>query len=344
MKDGIGARQGMRAAFAGLLSLSAAAAGLDWRGAVLAIPVAALAGWCWGRLAETSPDWSRWVRGPVASLYIIWCIALAGAVLGGAGARLTAPLERDTGWVIVLIWLPALWLALGKPDVFGRAAEIFYYIGVVALAAVILLSVGQVEWSRLLEPSGELGRSFLLASGVSCCGAAAALVSPREGEKKRRAGWSAASAGVLAVMCAVTAGTLGPVLAKSQERPFFLLCVGLGKTARVEGLVSAVWLVADTALLGLLFQTGRRMWRVMGLPNERAGAGIVALAALGVGLWLGLSGQAEWWLRDVVPLAGLALGGGLPAAALLWQKGRTRLARGAHFGVRQGKKGEDIGA
>lgn len=344
MRERVTGRQGTRAAFGGLLSLSVAAAGSDWRGALLAVPVAVLAGWCWSRLSEIEGARCGWPRGPIASLYIIWCITLAGAVLGGAGERVTASLERDTGWVILLIWLPSLWLALGRPQVFGRAAEVFCLVGAAALGAVVLLSLGQVEWDRLLTPTGKLGESFLTAVGVSCCAAVAALTEGREERRGAWVGWSAACAGALAVICAVTAGVLGPTLAQTQERPFFLLCVGLSRTARVEGLVSAVWLVADTALLGLLFQTGRRMWQSMGLPTPGVGGAVTALAALAVGLWLGLTGRADRWLRQVVPLTGLILGGALPAAVLLWQKGRNRFGRGAHFGVEDPREGEDIGA
>lgn len=347
MKDVMSPRQGTAAAFVGGLSLSAAAAGIDWRGAALAVPVAALAGWCWGRLAGQKQGWAaEWtgrMRIPLTLLYIVSIVILSGTVLGSAGQRLTRPEGKDVGWVIVLIWLPTLWLTIKKPAVLGRAAEIFRPAMGCVVIVVLLLGAGQVEWERLWRPSGTLWVSFVRAAGISGWGVMAALMAGGEDRTARRAGWGAAAAAVLTLMSAVTVGTLGPVLAASEERPFFVLSVGLGQTSRVEGLVSALWLIADITLVGLIGQTARRLWMVVRLPREKGGAVLIALIALGIGLWSGLTGQTEAVFFKIVPITGLILGVGLPGGALLWQKGRKALGRGAYFGVRKGGKGEDVG-
>ena len=54
-------------------------------------------------------------------------------------------------------------------------------------------------------------------------------------------------------------GVLSPALAGALRDPFLTAVGVLGDTARLEGLVSALWLIPDLTLAGLLAQTwGRR--------------------------------------------------------------------------------------
>jgi hypothetical protein len=120
-------------------------------------------------------------------------------------------------------------------------------------------------------------------------------------------------------MRAVTAGVLGPTLARSQARPFFLMTVGLGQTARVEGLLAAVWLLADITLAGLMLQCGKRLWSGMGL-RETNGTWVAALVVLGVALLLNRMGNVEFWIQTVLPGMGLIFGGGVPALSCLLRR------------------------
>lgn len=336
MKNGISARQLAVASFTGLLSPAAAAAGLDWRGAVLAVPVVLAAAWCWSRLGRGSGGWTGrwtgWAGKGLALLYVLWGLALAGAALGSAGSRITAPEGQGAGWVTALLWLSVLWMVRGKPAAFARAAEIFYLAMGAALVLVLLFGGAQVE-ERWLLAGGELWSSFLTAAGVGCCGVAALLLwdGGEEGETRRWIPWSGAGAVVTALLAAVTVGVLSPALAAAQTRPFFVMSVGLGKTARVEGLVSAVWLLADVTLAGLFLQCCRRLWGVISPHGARIAPWVLGLAALGAGLWLQGTGLAEAWLRGVLPLGGLVLGGVVPALACLCQKGRKRTKDQEHI-------------
>ena len=131
----------------------------------------------------------------------------------------------------------------------------------------------------------------------------------------------------MAGMAALTAGSLSPALAGTVERPFFLVTVGLGETARVESLAALLWLTADVAFLGLVLQCCRGLWRdVLALGGENwAGIGLAALS-LGTALSLEEFGDPEEVLRCVIPPGGLIVGSAVPL--LLWAGGSLRKKTG----------------
>ena len=96
----------------------------------------------------------------------------------------------------------------------------------------------------------------------------------------------------------VTAGLLSPRVAAELEGPFFVAAGLLGDSARLEGLISALWLLPDLVLAGLF----SRSW---GEGPRPAGAVLAGLA-------LALAGVPGW-----IPVEGLALGCLVLAAATL---------------------------
>ncbi len=328
MKNGLSARQLAVASFTGLLSLAAGTAGVDWRGAVLAIPITLGVAWCWGQLGKDGGGWTgRWkglVGKGLSLCYIVWGVTLAGAVLGSAGERVVAPGNGGTGWVVLLLCLPIAWMAWGKPAAFGRAAEIFYLAMGAALVLVLLFGVVQIRLDWLIAEGSEFWHSLLSAIGVGCSGVAAVLLWDG-GEKQHWLPWSGATAVSVALLAVVTTGVLSPALAAIEERPFFVMTMGLNKTARIEGLVSGVWLLADVTLAGILLQCGRHLWKVAGLPWVRGISWLLVLSVLGVGLLLQWTQSTGLWLSKVLPLVSLVLGGGVPTLAYLLKKWRERV-------------------
>lgn len=321
MSNRISERQLCVAGFTGLLPLSAAAAGADWRGALLAVPAVMLAAWAAASAGERTGGLLKGSGGkPLALLYTVWGVFAAGTVLALSGLRISvAGGKTGAFWPTVLAALPVFCLAMGKPEAFARAAEIFYLAMLAVLALVFLLGAGQVEWRWLLARGEDLTRSALTAMGLGCTGVYAILLWNGRGNEGKRhfLVWNAVSGLVLAGMAALTVGSLSPALANTMERPFFLMTVGLGRTARTESLVALLWLSADVTFLGLLAQAVRGLWRdVLALKGEKwAGAGFSA-AALGLALGLERFGEPEMLLREVIPLGGLVLGGAVPV--LLW--------------------------
>lgn len=326
MNNQISARQLCVAGFTGLLSLFAAA-WLDWRGALLSVPVVVLSMYAASSGAKQAGGLLKNPGGrPLASVYIVWGVFLAGTVLALCGQRISeAGGQGGPFWPTVLVALPVFWLAAGKPEAFARAAEIFYLAMLAALVFIFLLGVKQVEGRWLLAAGKDLGGSMLTATGLGCCGVYAVLLwNGREKEGRRQwLGWTAAGGLVLSGMAALTAGSLSPALAGTVERPFFLMTVGLGETARVESLVTLLWLTADVTFLGLVLQASRSLWRdVLALGGEKwAGFGLTA-ASLGTALCLEEFGRPQEVLNGVIRLGGLIVGGAAPV--LLWALGCLR--------------------
>lgn len=329
MRNRISARQLCAAGFTGLLSLSAAVAWVDWRGALLTVPAVAAAMWA---AFSAGKDAGGMLKGPggklLAPFYLLWGVFTAGTALALCGERISAAGGQGGPlWPTVLAALPVLWLAMGKPEVFARAAEIFYLAMLAVLAFLVLLGVGQVEPRWLAEPGYSLWQSALTAAGIGCTGVYAALLwnGRGEGSGRRAAGWTAAGALALAGMAALTAGSLSPALVRRVERPFFLMTVGLGRTARVESLTALVWLAADVTFLGLMMQSCRGLWRdVLCWRGERSAGAVLTGAALALALCLERFGNAEELLRRAVPVGGLLLGGAAPLILLILVKMRRR--------------------
>jgi len=307
--DALSARQLAVCAFVGGLAPAAAGAGYGWQGALLAAPVALLAGWA---LTALSPRWSRienkWTGRTLGVLYALWAGALlsrglvrcAGRVLAAGGGE-----ERHAPWLIALLALPLLWMARGKPAAFFRAAEIFYLAVALTGAALLVWSAFKIEWRYALLPANDLWSGFWAA--LEAGGTFLFVLpyvnriktSPENG--RRVMSWLAALAAAAVLMSLATVGILSPAAAAGPGEPFFLMTAVLGRGVRVEGLASALWLLTDLACLGLL----ARSWQRSGtgkswLPPLAVLAG-AACAALGLPALLS---PAAWGIGNAV-LAGL---------------------------------------
>lgn len=321
MSNKISARQLCAAGFAGMLSLSAAAAGIDWRGALLAVPIVLLSVWAAASAARRSGGLlcapHGWWRRPLALLYIIWGIFAAGTVLALCARRLaqTNGRESELFWLTVLAALPVLWLAVSKAEAFTRAAELLYLVMLAVTAAVAALGARQVEWRYVWAQGENLWTSLFTAAGLGCMWVYAVLLwnGKGEGETRRWLGWCGGGAALLAGLSALTVGCLSPALAERVEHPFFLMSVGLGSTARTEALVATLWLAADATLAGLLLQAGRGLWRdVLSLPGEKSVGAVFTLAALALAVCETQFRDPEGLLRVALPAGGLLLGGAVP--------------------------------
>lgn len=348
MKNRISARQLCAAGFTGLLSLSAAAAWIDWRGALLAVPVVAVSMYAAYIGAKQAGGLLKNPGGkPLALLYVIWSIFLAGAALALCGIRMSgAGSGSGPFWPAVLAALPVLWLAVGKPEAFARAAEIFYLVMLAVLVFIALLGADQLEPRWVLAPGEPLFSSFVAAAGIGCTGVYGVLLwnGKGTGEGQRFLAWSAAGALVLAGMAAYTAGSLSPALVGAVERPFFLMTVGLGRTARAESLTALLWLAADVTFMGLLIHGSRGLLRdVLGLRGEKWEGAVLTAGALAVSLGLERLKDLEGLLWRVIPAGGLFLGGAAPI--LLWVLGKMRgkPAMGTISGEEHGQKNHILG-
>ena len=275
----LSARQLAVAAMVGWLSCGAAAAGRsDWRWLLCSAALGTAAGWLLLRRVGHRP-----LHPALKALYGGWAVVLMAQVLGRTAGRLQPAAEGNAVWLALLLALPLAWMGWGKAGAFFRAVEVLWLAVLAAVAAILLLGLPRTNWAWALEPGGSWGGS-LLAGVLPMSAGLYTLphlykVKEGEGAARRELVWL----GALGVLCAgltlLTAGLLSPAVAVQLDDPFFTAAGLLGDSARLEGLVSALWLLPDLTWMGLL----ARSW------GERRLPALAVLAAAG----LALSGAAD---------------------------------------------------
>ena len=310
-----------RAAFAGALAPAVAGAGCGWRGVLLALPVVLLAGWGLLRLA---PRWKGLERGGLGTaarvLYGLWAAALLARGLWRCAARLVHTGGLPSGylpWLIGLLTLFLAWVARGKPAAFFRGAQLCCAAAVATGTALLLWAASRVQWSWAVSGGEEElwgGFACALESGGTFLFLLpyAGRTEPGRGTGRAPLLWLLASAAAAGALALVTVGILSPAMAREVQDAFFLMTAALGRTARVEGLVSALWLLPDLVYLGLLARSWQ--WRGMGSSWQPVWAVLAgaALALLGV-----VHLTPDWiWAAGTAALAGAS-------ALLLWLAGKN---------------------
>lgn len=291
-------RQLAVAVMTGGLSAGAAAAGrADWRWMLAAVPVGAAAGWLLLRRVGRRP-----LHPVLNGLYAAWAAVLMAGVLTRAAERIQQGLghRTGTGWLLALLALPLVWMGWGKAAAFFRTAEILWLAVLTAVGAILLLGLPRVNWRWVAEPAGSWWGSVQAGALIMPTGLFVLpyLYTVEEGPEERRRGvaWLAALGLLSAGLGALTAGLLHPAVAAQLEQPFFAAAGLLGDSARLEGLVSALWLLPDLTLAGLLARTWGERRRpalavlaaaalaitgaVEALPPSAAALGCLALAVL----------------------------------------------------------------
>lgn len=290
----LSARQLWVAVMTGGLSAGAAAAGrADWRWLLLAAALGTALGWLLLWRVGGRP------LHPVLNiLYAVWAAVLMADVLLRTAQRVQQATGKEgpMGWLLVLLALPLIWMGWGKSAAFFRAAEIFWLALLVTVGAVLLLGLPRVNWSWAMA-SGGGWRESLAAGGLTMF--TGLFVLPHlykieSGQDGRRGlAWLGALGAASAGLALLTAGLLHPAVAGQLDAPFFTAAGLLGDSARLEGLVSGLWLLSDLTLAGLL----ARCW------GEKRWPALAVLAALA----LALTGVLERMPSELLPLGCLGL-------------------------------------
>ena len=106
-----------------------------------------------------------------------------------------------------------------------------------------------------MDPAG--GRARPRAAGVATLSGGLFVlpylykVEEEPGGVHRGLVWLAALGVLSAALALVTAGLLNPAVAAELDGPFFAAAGLLGDSARLEGLISALWLLPDLVLAGV---------------------------------------------------------------------------------------------
>ena len=299
-REELSLRQVLAAVALSGLSLAEAQAGeMDWRWGLVGVAVSVpLFAWVIMRL-RSGPIYKGVYGVVLTAVYTGWSALTLGHVLGQAAHRLelTGGSQGVQGWLILLLALPVAWMSWGKAAAFFRGGEIYWMVLVAVLAVVALLTTPQVTVSYLWT-RGEGGWTSALEAAGTVATAAWVLpylykTSPeKEGETGAVIRWLLLLGVVGVGLAVLTQGVLGQA-AQQLTHPFFVTTGVMGKSARTEGLLSALWLICDLVWAGLL----ARVWG--------GGKGPVACVALGAGI--ALTGWTDGWPQLVWPVGNLVL-------------------------------------
>ena len=247
------------------------------------------------------------IGGVPAVLYRIWAVVLTARVLERAASRL----EITSGgsprfWLLILVTVPLVWMCWGKHAPFFRMAEIFWPAMAAVLALVLGFGLAKTDW-QYAAPAGSRWFDSAPAAAEILTSALFALpyiYKVEGGGKGRGLIWLGGLALAGTALSAVTVGILGAAAAEVRQ-PFFVAAGTLGKTARCEGLLSALWLISDLTMAGLLC----RVW------GDRRWPALAAVLAAGVTL----SGVCAWIPREIYAAGSLIL-----LVCILWFPGKKR--------------------
>lgn len=264
--DALSGRQLSVAVLVSGLSPAAALAGrAEWPWLVLWAGVGIVLGWLTLHRLGGRPLFQGVCGGVLAVLYGVWAVVLAARVLIRAAERieLTSGGEQTKLWLLLLLALPLIWMCWGKAAPFFRMAEILWLAMALVLTLVVLFGVIRVEW-RYVKPTGDGWLKAALVMGETMTPGLFVvpyMYKTQEPEKSDRGlVWLAGLGGLSIVLSVITAGILGGAVPEVAQ-PFFVAAGLLGNSARCEGLLSALWLLPDLTMAGLLCRVwGSRRW------------------------------------------------------------------------------------
>ncbi len=287
----------------------------------------------------------RWL-GPVMGrvvlvLYAAWFLFYGGFILRSGADRLAAtiyPGSGPTAFIVVTVAL-CLLVALGDLRAAARTAVLMRAVLVGALAAVLALSIPNMDLQRLLpigwRDAGQIALGALPLASVGAVAGGFAFLSGyvRPAQNPR---WLVLPMLTLLVLggaiCAAVVSVFGPALTHTLTYPFFIMIrsISLGDLApRIEALVIAAWVGADFLLCAFLLRCAHEALRpVFSLPSPE-GRSMFSLRGGRFLLWLEAAAllacslaldmppwQLRAWSDKLVPLVSdIMLYGGY---VLLW--------------------------
>ncbi|MDF2838661.1 MAG: hypothetical protein K0S60_364 [Evtepia sp.] len=263
----------------------------------------------------------KWGGRLAALIFLLWGLFLLVANTARCARRLTVAGGTPFLFSAIVLML-AIWMASKKLPSFVRACEIFYIILGACLVAIVLLAGFRLRPDYIfLFTKQELYHVPKVAAsllGVVSVGMYALFVANnitvRKGDAVRCYRWAIALFLTFSILLALILGTFGAPLTEVMQRPFFHMVAGLGVTGafqRLEALISALWMLGDIALLGLLLFAVKRLAACVSGRRESfwvvLGAGLVAL--VGGELLAGQEGALKICQQSLMPMGSLVAGG-----------------------------------
>lgn len=259
--------------------------------------------------------------GRIAGLsFLLWGLFLL--VVNTARCARRVAVAGGTPFIFsAIVLILAVWMAAKKLPAFVRACEIFYLALVACLFGIVLLAVFRLSPEYILlfnkEELFHVPKVAASLLGVASVGLYALFlagnITVRKGDAARCYRWAVALFLTFSILLVLIVGTFGAQLTEVMQRPFFQMVAGLGLTGafqRLEALISALWMLGDIALLGLLLFAVKRLAACVSGKKESFWVVIVAglMAFLGGELLAGREGLLELCQQSVLPMGSLIAG------------------------------------
>lgn len=250
---------------------------------------------------QIAKRWGRRAGRGLAALFFLWGLYVTTAHAARIGGRLSDGLRASPVLLTAVVLVLAGWLAAGGVPAFARACEIFVLAVGFGFGLILLFGAFRLEWSQvLLWDWGELAqvpRGAASTIGVLAVGGYLLFllgdIRPEQRSRRRVLLRLGTLFVLLAGAMVLVLGRLGAPLAAEIDAPFFQMVSGLGFEGafqRLEGLVSALWVLGDVVLVGLLLLClGRLLAQVTGRREDRRlgwiAAGLAFLGSLNGAYW-----------------------------------------------------------
>ena len=277
----------------------------------------------------------KWPGRALALLFLLWGLFLLVVNAARCARRLTMA-EGTPVFFSAVVLVLAVWMAAGGLPAFVRTCEIFYLAMAAGLVGIVILGGLRVqpEYVFLIsrEELSHVPGVILSVLGIVSIGLyglfLAGSITVRPGDRARVVRWTLIWFLILALILFLIIGTFGAPLVEVTQRPFFQMVAGLGLTGafqRLEALVSALWMLGDVALLGLLLFGVKRLTAAVSGRGEQRWSVLLAgaLAFAGGEFLAGKKGLLELSQQSLMPLGSLIMGGVL-VLVFFWVQRKER--------------------
>lgn len=205
----------------------------------------------------------RWGK-VCCGLSALWTVMVMVVDLRFYAERYVSAVYPEAGKLVFYLAMAAiqLWIVRENLGCLLRAGKIFFWVVILTLAAVLLLAVGKMRvyhvWPVTDTSWKEVGLGAVRLSTAISMAVPAGFLLGKIQWRTRKSGavwWILALTGVTVMIAVVILGVFGPELSQRLQVPFFTLAKEVSVTGameRMESIISAMWMMTDTALMGVL--------------------------------------------------------------------------------------------
>lgn len=223
---------------------------------------------------------SRWGK-VCCGLSAMWMVMIMVVDLRFYAERYVSAVYPEAGKLVFYLAMAVLQLWIVREDLncLLRAGKVFFWVVTLTLAAVLLLAIGKIRLYNLWPVTDtswrEVGLGTIRLSTAISMAVPAGFLLGKVQWKTRKSGavwWVIALTGATMGIAVSILGVFGPELSQRLQVPFFTLAKEVSVTGameRLESIISAMWMMTDTALMGVLAFSAEQALRQVAGETKR---------------------------------------------------------------------------